>query len=136
MSANDDLQSILDNIKVGDIIDIVLKNNSVMSGRCMPRYETSEKDHIIIKLNNGYNIGIKLNKIQSITKISSFSNTPNKISEKNLDNSISLKYKSKTDVNFHTVSNLPKVALISTGGTIASKIDYRTGGVTSVLSAQ
>ena len=64
MSVND-LQSILDNIKVGDIINIVLKNNSIMSGRCMPRYETSEKDHIIIKLNNGYNIGIKLNKINS-----------------------------------------------------------------------
>ncbi len=136
MSANDDLQSILDNIKVGDIIDIVLKNNSIMSGRCMPRYETSEKDHIIIKLNNGYNIGIKLNKIKSITKISSFSNTPNELSEKNLDNSISLKSKSKTDVDFSMVSNLSKIALISTGGTIASKIDYRTGGVTSVLSAQ
>src|ERR671926_186345 len=31
--------------------------------------------------------------------------------------------------------NLPKVAFISTGGTIASKIDYRTGGVHSALSA-
>jgi glutamyl-tRNA(Gln) amidotransferase subunit D len=135
MSANEDLQSILDNIKVGDIINIVLKNNSIISGRCMPRYETSEKDHIIIKLNNGYNIGIKLNKIKSITKISSFSNTPNELS-KNLDNSVSLKAKSKTDTAFSIMSNLPKIALISTGGTIASKIDYRTGGVTSVLSAQ
>src|ERR1044072_3127173 len=136
MSANNDLQSILDNIEVGDIINIVLKNNSIMSGRCMPRYETSEKDHIIIKLNNGYNIGIKLNKIKSITKISSFSNMSNELSEKNLDNSISLKSKSKTDIDFSMMSNLPKIALISTGGTIASKIDYRTGGVTSVLSAQ
>ncbi len=31
--------------------------------------------------------------------------------------------------------NLPKVALISTGGTIASKIDYRTGSCTPALSA-
>ena len=31
--------------------------------------------------------------------------------------------------------DLPKIALISTGGTIASKIDYRTGGVKSALSA-
>jgi glutamyl-tRNA(Gln) amidotransferase subunit D len=30
---------------------------------------------------------------------------------------------------------LPKIALISTGGTIASKIDYRTGGVHAALSA-
>ena len=30
---------------------------------------------------------------------------------------------------------LPKILLISTGGTIASKIDYRTGGVTSLLTA-
>ena len=31
--------------------------------------------------------------------------------------------------------SLPKILLLSTGGTIASKIDYRTGGVTSILNA-
>jgi glutamyl-tRNA(Gln) amidotransferase subunit D len=136
MSSNDDLQSILDSIKVGDIINVVLNNNSIISGRCMPRYESSEKDHIIIKLNNGYNIGIKLNRIKSITKVSSFSIVMEELAEKSLDNSISLKSQYRNDIDLSQVSNLPKIALISTGGTIASKIDYRTGGVTSVLSAK
>ena len=135
MSSNDDLQSILDSIKVGDIINVVLNNNSIVSGRCMPRYESSEKDHIIIKLNNGYNIGIKLNRIKSIT-ISSFSIVTEELTEKSLNNSISLKSQYRNDIDLSKVSNLPKIALISTGGTIASKIDYRTGGVTSVLSAK
>ena len=135
MSSNDDLQSILDSIKVGDIINVVLNNNSIISGRCMPRYESSEKDHIIIKLNNGYNIGIKLNRIKSIT-ISSFSIVTEELTEKSLDNSISLKSQYRNNIDLSKVSNLPKIALISTGGTIASKIDYRTGGVTSVLSAK
>jgi glutamyl-tRNA(Gln) amidotransferase subunit D len=34
-----------------------------------------------------------------------------------------------------STNHLPNIALISTGGTIASKIDYRTGGVRSALSA-
>src|SRR5919112_356827 len=126
MSSNDDLQSILDSIKVGDIINVVLNNNSIVSGRCMPRYESSEKDHIIIKLN----------RIKSITKVSSFSIVMEELAEKSLDNSISLKSQYRNDIDLSQVSNLPKIALISTGGTIASKIDYRTGGVTSVLSAK
>jgi len=70
MSTNDDLQSILNDIKVGDIVNVVLNNNSVISGRLMPRYESSERDHIVIKLPNGYNVGILLNKIKFITKVS------------------------------------------------------------------
>lgn len=31
---------------------------------------------------------------------------------------------------------LPKVSILSTGGTIASKVDYRTGAVTSQFSAE
>jgi glutamyl-tRNA(Gln) amidotransferase subunit D len=135
MSTNDDLQSILDNIKVGDIINVVLNNDSIVSGRYMPLYESSEKDHIIIKLKNGYNIGIKLSKIKSI-KASSFSIAAEELSEKDIDNSISFKSQYKNNIDLSKMPNLPKISLISTGGTIASKIDYRTGGVTSVLSAK
>ena len=61
---NDDFQSILKDIKVGDIVNVVLNNSSIISGRLMPRYESSERDHIVIKLANGYNIGIMLKKIK------------------------------------------------------------------------
>ena len=136
MSTNDDLQSILNDIKVGDIVNVVLNNSSIISGRLMPRYESSERDHIVIKLPNGYNVGILLNKIKFINKVSSFSSKTDKLPKKNLYNSSSLKPQHKNDNDLSQISNLPKIALISTGGTIASKIDYRTGGVTSVLSAK
>ncbi len=38
-------------------------------------------------------------------------------------------------MDFSNLRSLPKILLLSTGGTIASKIDYRTGGVTSILDA-
>lgn len=136
MSTNDDLQSILNDIKVGDIVNVVLNNSSIISGRLMPRYESSERDHIVIKLPNGYNVGILLNKIEFINKVSSFSSKMDELPKKNLYNSNSLKPQHKNDNDLSQISNLPKIALISTGGTIASKIDYRTGGVTSVLSAK
>ncbi|MDQ3972138.1 MAG: hypothetical protein M3219_01770, partial [Thermoproteota archaeon] len=34
----------------------------------MPRYESADKNHIVIKLNSGYNIGIEISKVKSISK--------------------------------------------------------------------
>ena len=116
---NDDLQSILKDIKVGDIVNVVLNNSSIISGRLMPRYESSERDHIVIKLANGYNIGIMLKKIKIITKVSSFSIETDELPKKNLYNSSYLKSQHKNDNDLSQISNLPKIALISTGGTIA-----------------
>jgi glutamyl-tRNA(Gln) amidotransferase subunit D len=85
----------------------------------MPRYESASEEYIVIKLNSGYNTGVHIGKIKSITKL--------------LD-----KYQAVASARTPAVTatqNLPKVALISTGGTIASKIDYRTGGVHAALSA-
>ena len=137
MSTNDDdLQPILNNIKIGDTVSVVLNNNSIISGRYMPRYESSERDHIVIKLPNGYNVGIILKKIKSITKVSSFTIETEKLSKNTLYNSSSLLSQDENDNDLSHISDLPKIVIISTGGTIASKIDYRTGGVTSVLSAK
>ena len=97
------------NVSVGDSIKII--SDLTYEGILMPRYETSEDSHIVLKLKSGYNIGIELSEIKDIEKISS-----TKVVEKE-----SVK---KTD------SSLPKILLLSTGGTIASKVDYRTGAVT------
>ena len=42
----------------------------------------------------------------------------------------------KIDEKIEKVEGLPKIMLLSTGGTIASNIDYRTGAVTPVLTAE
>ena len=104
-------------VKVGDSIKIT--EDLTYSGILMPRYEHTDDQHIVLKLKSGYNVGIEINKIKKIELLSS-----EKIQK---DDSRS---KIKTD------SSLPKVLLLSTGGTIASKIDYRTGAVTPALSAE
>ena len=103
------------NVDVGDSIKVV--SDLTYEGILMPRYETSEDSHIVLKLKSGYNIGIELTEITNIEKISS----PKQIVEE--------KSVQKTD------SSLPKILLLSTGGTIASKVDYRTGAVTPALTA-
>jgi glutamyl-tRNA(Gln) amidotransferase subunit D len=86
-------------------------------GIVMPRYEYSDDNHVVLKLKNGYNIGLEIDKIKKIELESSLA-----AKKENLP-------KPKTD------PTLPKILLISTGGTIASKIDYRTGAVTPALTA-
>jgi len=102
-------------VNVGDSIKVF--SDLTYEGILMPRYETSEDSHIVLKLKSGYNIGIELSEITDIEKISS----PKQIVEE--------KSVQKTD------SSLPKILLLSTGGTIASKVDYRTGAVTPALTA-
>ena len=108
-------------VSVGDTIHIKTHDDE-FTGILMPRYELADENHIVIKLKSGYNIGIKTANIQSITKI---------IQESGQNVSVET-FKRE---HLKEVEVLPKIALISTGGTITSKIDYRTGGVSSALSA-
>jgi glutamyl-tRNA(Gln) amidotransferase subunit D len=95
----------------------------------MPRYESADKNYIVMKLKNGYNVGIKISNIQFINKIGSHIGEDT-TSVQSLNNTI------KGERHKYEYGNeVSKVALISTGGTIASKVDYRTGGVTAALSA-
>lgn len=102
-------------ISVGDSVKILA--DLTYSGIIMPRYEHSDDQHIVLKLKSGYNIGLEIEKIESIVKIKSAEKIIEKIEE------------------VKQVEGLPKILLLSTGGTIASKIDYRTGAVTPVLTA-
>ena len=103
-------------ISVGDSVKILA--DITYSGIIMPRYEHSDDKHIVLKLKSGYNIGLEIEKIEEIEK-----NPPlEKIIE------INEKIEKKDE--------LPNILLLSTGGTIASKIDYRTGAVTPVLTAE
>ena len=104
------------NAKVGDSIKIT--SDLTYSGILMPRYESGDDSHIILKLKSGYNVGINISEIQKIEVISG------------------QETKSKEEIKQQKEnSSLPKILLISTGGTIASKVDYRTGAVTPALSA-
>jgi glutamyl-tRNA(Gln) amidotransferase subunit D len=102
-------------VKVGDTIKVT--EELTYSGILMPRYELSDDQHIVVKLKSGYNVGIEVDKIKKIELISR------------------QKLTKEIPSDIKTNSSLPKVLLLSTGGTIASKVDYRTGGVTPALNA-
>ncbi|MEM4717377.1 MAG: Glu-tRNA(Gln) amidotransferase subunit GatD [Desulfurococcaceae archaeon] len=109
-------------VKPGDRVIIRLKDGSSLSGLLLPRPQLYSSDSIIVvKLINGYNIGISLQKIQDIEisrSITHVSAKEGKVGE------------------YRITSVLPRVTLISTGGTIASKVDYETGAVTPALKPE
>ena len=102
-------------VDVGDLIKITAE--LTYSGILMPRYESGDESHVVLKLKSGYNIGIKFGTIEKIEKIGE--------AETSAEDSHVVEKDEK----------LPKILLLSTGGTIASKVDYRTGAVTPALSA-
>ncbi|MFN4336898.1 MAG: Glu-tRNA(Gln) amidotransferase subunit GatD [Candidatus Nitrosocaldus sp.] len=123
------------NVKVGDRI-VVKTRDSEYRGILMPRYELADDRHLIIKLSNGYNIGVSIDGIVNITlderredkegvSIEGRGEEKSKRGDKR-DGSVSLEHN----------ATRAKLALVSTGGTIASRIDYRTGGVRAALTAE
>lgn len=101
----------------GDLVR-VHTGEEVYEGVLMPRPEIFEKGYFIIKLDNGYNIGIDEKRIKKIELIK--------------------KYEHKIAVKSHETpgKGLPYVSLLSFGGTISSKVDYRTGGVYADYTAE
>ena len=104
-------------ISVGDSVTIETEDGEI-SGVIMPRYESASDEYLAIKLKSGYNTGVRISKIKSIARLPAQGAEP-----------------LAAPVIIEENKNLPRIALISTGGTIASKIDYRTGGVRAALSA-
>lgn len=106
--------------KIGDLVT-VKDNGNDYSGILMPRAQIgSDPNHIVLKLSSGYNIGIKLSLTSEIFLLKRRRH----------------KRRSPMDELPMTNPNLPTVSVLSTGGTIASKVDYQTGAVNPALSAQ
>ena len=105
--------------EVGNTIKII-RGDSIFTGILMPRSQIgSDPNHIVIKLSNGYNVGVKLDSESIIEKMKS------------------PKQKRKAPIeSIDFDSNLPTVSILSTGGTIASRVDYQTGAVNPALTAQ
>ena len=104
--------------KIGSIIRLTSKSGELFEGTLIPRSEYSDQTHLVLKMKNGYNVGISLNRTEKLEVIGE--------GEKPHFTKPSLPAS-------HT--ELPKVAIISTGGTIASRVDYRTGAVQPALTA-
>ena len=103
--------------KIGDIVR-VSNIGEEYEGTLIPRSELGDDKHIVIKLKNGYNVGIKVTRDTRVERTGE--------SAKPMFSAPPLPEQS---------SSLPRVVILSTGGTIASRVDYRTGGVRPALTA-
>lgn len=88
-------------------------------GVILPRSENADDKHIVLKLHNGYNVGINIEYIQKMKEIG-YKKAHYKIPES----------------EFPISQDKPNVTLLGTGGTIASRLDYRTGAVIPAFSPE
>jgi glutamyl-tRNA(Gln) amidotransferase subunit D len=95
-------------LKESDFVQLQA-GESTLEGYIIP---SREENILMLKLKNGYNAGIEISKIKSIKKIG----------------------ESKSVAKAATVTitknpALPTISILHTGGTIASRVNYQTGGV-------
>ena len=89
---------------------------------------SSTPEHLVVKLDGGYNVGIDREEADiELLESEVYEVDPGATDEG--DGS-----ESGTEVEFD--EDLPTISLISTGGTIASTVDYRTGAVTAQFDAE
>ena len=117
-------------IKIGERIT-VSKGGRNYEGLLMPRSEMGETDSIVIKLDNGYNVGLKFEKGVTVKK--SAGKTPEAVKE---EEEYELGKIGSGLLKLAFDPQKPPIAFISTGGTIASRVDYVTGGVVATMSPQ
>ena len=105
----------MDDYNIGDLVDVKTENTSY-TGTVMP---SLDENIIVIKMKNGYNIGISKNKIKSIELINKGEKPTYKLPP--------LEIEKKED--------LKNISILSTGGTVASRVDYNTGAVHPAFTA-
>ena len=99
-------------IGVWSEVEVVNDRGSLFKGVVLPRSETFDDLHVVIKLFNGYNVGVAADRITEARECG-YKKAVYKIPEK----------------AFPVNARMKSVTLLGTGGTIASRLDYRTGAV-------
>ena len=98
----------------------VERGNVTNEGVLMP---SSTPEHLVVKLDGGYNVGIARD------------DAAVEVVERSVHDIESAQSESEaSEIEFD--DDLPTISLISTGGTIASTVDYRSGAVTAQFDAE
>jgi len=96
----------------------VTTGKEVYEGVLIPSPELTAEETLLLKLDSGYNIGFKKEDVKGVKVLRE--KTPEKQSPPETG---------------EKDPSLPDVSILSTGGTISSRIDYTTGGVAASLTA-
>ncbi|MBM4394339.1 MAG: Glu-tRNA(Gln) amidotransferase subunit GatD [Deltaproteobacteria bacterium] len=101
---------------VWDVVDVE-SSHGRFHGLILPRSETADEHHLVLKLDTGYNVGVAARSVTAVEVVGR-REAHYKIPEK----------------EFPSDAGKPNVKLFGTGGTIASRLDYRTGAVIPAFS--
>ncbi len=103
---------IREKIRTWSIVKIEKEDGAHFEGVVLPRSVHTSDDYLTLKVDTGYNLGIQLPDDATIKEIG-YRSGEYKIPERKVEKN----------------PNLPNVTLLGTGGTVASRLDYRTGAV-------
>jgi glutamyl-tRNA(Gln) amidotransferase subunit D len=108
-------------LEPGDIIRVMRPDGLAVEGMLLPRYGDVGEPVVVLKLRNGYNVGIRLTGSEVIERVGSAGRgepgAPVPLAE-------------EVEVGGS------KVFILGCGGTVASRIDYETGAVKPYLSPE
>ena len=95
----------------------ITNKDQTFEGIIMPRNNFSGEHIIVLKLDNGYNIGVSTEDAEM------------NVIER-------AKEKPKKELENKKNKNLKDITILGTGGTIASFVDYKTGAVSPAITAE
>ncbi|MCL2097367.1 MAG: Glu-tRNA(Gln) amidotransferase subunit GatD [Bacteroidales bacterium] len=104
------------NVRVWGTVEMETTRGN-FKGTVLPRAVNDDQFHIVVKISTGYNIGIDIRTVTGMKEVG-YKKANYKVPEK----------------EFPYTPGLPHVKLLGTGGTIASRLDYRTGAVIPAFS--
>ena len=105
--------------KPGDLVEVTAKEETVR-GILVPSSEF-DKETVVIKLDSGYNMGIRNADLVGIKLLQA-----SKMEKEAVKGAVKEHVKA-------AAKGLPKISILHTGGTIAARVDYKTGGVTGLF---
>ncbi|MCI4348551.1 MAG: asparaginase domain-containing protein, partial [Thermoplasmata archaeon] len=103
-------------LPTGTEVEITRPDGRTWHGILVPATEFSAENVVVLKLASGYNVGLAITERDVLTVIAKARRT--RVSSP-----------SEPGPSTSPLSTTPWVALLTTGGTIASRVDYQTGGV-------
>lgn len=101
---------------IGCRLRLYLAPNTIVEGLLMPKHEFSAPNTIVIKLDNGYNVGVGIESVKNIEVVECRE----------------LPRTAVASIPFR--HDLPRTRILGCGGTIASKVEYETGAVRPAMS--
>ena len=97
-------------VSIGCRLRLYLAPNTIVEGLLMPKHEFSAPNTIVIKLDNGYNIGVEIESVKNIEVVECRE----------------LPRTTVASIPFR--HDLPRTRILGCGGTIASKVEYEKIG--------